>query len=127
MGRPKKDMLPGKDLDQLAEEIMKDAKKRGCSDSYFFQTTFERYQMQLEILKNLEKAIRGQDTLVTKEYVKGRECVVVNPAISEYNKTVSAANGTVTTLFKMVSLATEQDGSEPADPYQEYLHLRCKK
>ena len=127
MGRPKKDMLPAKDLEQLANEIMMEAKKRGCSDSYFFQTTFERYQTQLEILNKLKKSFQGQDVLVTKEYVKGRECIVVNPAISEYNKTATAANGTVAALFKMVSLVTEPDGSEPADLYQEYLKLRCKR
>ena len=128
MGRPKKDMLPQKDLEQLADEIMSEAKRKGCSESYFFQTTFERYKTQLEILNKLKKAFQGQDALVTKEYVKGRECIVVNPAISEYNKTATAANGTVATLFKMVNqIADATDGSEPADPYELYLAKSCQK
>lgn len=127
MGRPKKDMLPDKDLDQLADDIMQEAKRKGCSDSYFFQTTFERYQTQLEILRNLKKSIKENETLVTKEYVKGRECIVVNPAISEYNKCATAANGTVATLFKLLNSVGEPDGSEPADLYQNYLQNACKK
>lgn len=127
MGRPKKDMLPDKDLGQLADDIMQEAKRKGCSDSYFFQTTFERYQTQLEILRNLKKSIKENETLVTKEYVKGRECIVVNPAISEYNKCATAANGTVATLFKLLNSVCEPDGSEPADPYQNYLQNACKK
>ena len=102
---------------------MAEAKKRGCSDSYFFQTTFERYQMQLEILKKLSVAIKEQDALVSKEYVKNRENIVVNPAISEYNKTATAANGTVATLIKIISTVTEGKGSEPGDSMKNFLTL----
>lgn len=123
MGRPKKDMLPGEELNKLAEKIMAEAKKRGCSDSYFFQTTFERYQMQLEILKKLSVVIKEQDALVSKEYVKNRENIVVNPAISEYNKTATAANGTVATLIKIISTVTEGKGSEPGDSMKNFLTL----
>ena len=123
MGRPKKDMLPGEELDKLAEKIMAEAKKRGINDSYFFQTTFERYQMQLEILKKLAKAIREQETLVSKEYVKNRENIVVNPAISEYNKTATAANGTVATLVKIISTVNEGKGSEPGDSMKQFLAM----
>ena len=123
MGRPKKDMLPGEELEKMAEKIMAEAKKRGVSESYFFQTTFERYQMQLEILKKLAKAIREQETLVSKTYVKDRENIVVNPAISEYNKTATAANGTVATLVKIISSVNEGKGSEPGESMKQFLTM----
>ena len=54
------------------------------------------------MLKKLKDAIEDEDTLITKEYVKGRENLCVNPAIPEYNKTANAANQTVTTLIKII-------------------------
>lgn len=52
----------------------------------------------MQILSELEKAIKEHGSTVVKEYVKGRENLCVNPAITEYNKTATAANGTVSTL-----------------------------
>lgn len=117
MSRPKKNMLTLDELDNLADELMEEAKQRGVSDSYFFQTTFERYLMQLDILKKLGKTIKEQDVLVTKTYVKDRENISVNPAISEYNKTATAANGTVTTLMRIFAAnGNSMQADESADP-----------
>lgn len=117
MSRPKKNMLTLDELDKLADELMEEAKQRGVSDSYFFQTTFERYLMQLDILKKLGKTIKEQDVLVTKTYVKNRENISVNPAISEYNKTATAANGTVTTLMRIFAAnGNSMRADESADP-----------
>lgn len=51
--------------------------------------------------------------LVSKEYVKGRKNVYTHPAISEYNKTSTAANQTVQTLIKIITtLRADADGEE---------------
>lgn len=90
--------------------ILEQAERRGVSNNYFFATTFARYKEQLKILKSLKKAIKDNGATVTKEYVKGRENLVANPAISEYNKTCTAANGTVQTLISILkSFADDQD------------------
>jgi hypothetical protein len=47
--------------------------------------------------------------MVTKEYVKGRTNVYTNPAITEYNKTATAANGTVSTLINILKSLTSED------------------
>ena len=65
--------------------------------------------MQLEILRKLEAAIKRNGTMVKKEYVKGRKNVYTNPAIAEYNKTASAANGTVTTLINIIRSLTGEE------------------
>lgn len=97
-------------LQQQAKKILKQAESRGLSSNYFFATTFKRYQMQMQILDSLEEAIKEHGATVTKEYVKGRENLVANPAITEYNKTATAANGTVTTLIKILDeLSSEPD------------------
>ena len=94
--------LDTKQLQEQAEAILERAKQRGVANNFFFATTFARYQTQLEILKGLEAAIMSEGTMVEKEYVKGRRNLYTNPAIQEYNRTSTAANGTVITLIKII-------------------------
>lgn len=91
-----------KTLNEQASEILAQAEERGVSSNFFFVTTFKRYQVQMKILADLEKEIDEIGPVVTKEYVKGRQNVVANPAIAEYNKTATAANGTVATLINVI-------------------------
>lgn len=101
----------GLTLQEQANEILAQAEERGVSSNFFFRTTFARYQVQMKILKDLEKAIEEYGATVTKTYVKGRENLTANPAISEYNKTATAANGTVATLINIVrSMSDESAG-----------------
>ena len=97
-------------LQEQANKLLEQAQERGVSNNFFFVTTFKRYQVQMKILSDLEKAINEYGATVTKEYVKGRQNLVANPAITEYNKTATAANGTVSTLINIVkSFANEPD------------------
>ena len=79
-------------LQEQAVEILRIAEETGVQTNFFFVTTFKRYQVQLSNLSELEKAIKETGTLVTKEYVKGRANIYVNPAVTEYNKTTDSAN-----------------------------------
>lgn len=97
-------------LEEQAAQILAEAEARGVSSNYFFATTFKRYQMQLRILRELEGTIEEYGATVTKEYVKGRQNLVANPAINEYNKTATAANGTVATLMNIVKNLSDKDG-----------------
>ena len=104
------------DLNKQAKEILEIAEKHGVEQNFFFLTTFKRYQVQIGILNDLEKTIREEGTLVTKEYVKGRKNVYSHPAISDYNRTTDSANKTVVTLLKIITtLRDRQDDDEP-DP-----------
>ena len=103
-------------LEQQAKEIIKLAEASGVQTNYFFLTTFERYQTQIGILADLKKRIEESDTLVTKEYVKGRENVYTNPAITEYNKTTDSANKTVACLIKIIKGFKGEGNSEDIDP-----------
>ena len=106
-------------LQEQASTILEQAQERGVSNNFFFVTTFKRYQVQMRILTELEKAIGEHGATVTKEYVKGRQNLVSNPAITEYNKTATAANGTVATLINIV----KSFGNEPdaMDALSEFL------
>lgn len=103
-------------LKKQAEEIMRIAESAGVQTNYFFLTTFDRYQTQISILDDLKKRISESETLVTKEYVKGRENVYTNPAITEYNRTTDSANKTVGTLIKIIKGFKGEDGGEDVDP-----------
>lgn len=96
-------------LQEQANEILVKAQERGVSSNFFFVTTFKRYQVQMKILADLEQAINEYGATVTKEYVKGRKNLTANPAITEYNKTATAANGTVATLMNIVKNFSDDD------------------
>lgn len=95
-------------LQEQANEILLKAQQKGVSSNFFFTTTFKRYQVQMKILSDLEKSIEEYGATVTKEYVKGRQNLVANPAITEYNKTATAANGTVSTLINIMKTLTDE-------------------
>ena len=102
-------------LEKQAAEVLRIAQEHGVEQNFLFLTTFQRYQVQLTILNNLQEKIEQDGALVTKEYVKGRENVYTHPAIGEYNKTSTAANQTVATLIKIIKSlrnGEEADGGE---------------
>lgn len=110
-------------LQEQANELLAKAEARGVQSNFFFVTTFRRYQVQMRILADLEKAIAEYGATVTKEYVKGRQNLVANPAITEYNKTATAANGTVTTLMNIIkSIPAEDSGQNLADIMQGLMN-----
>lgn len=107
-------------LQEQADKLLEQAESRGVSSNFFFVTTFKRYQVQMKILQDLEGAIKEHGATVTKEYVKGRQNLVANPAITEYNKTSTAANGTVSTLINIIkTLSNEPDSM---DALTEFLN-----
>jgi len=115
------------ELKEQKEKIVEIAKKHGVEQNFFFITTFERYGIQLDILAKLETTIKEDGALVSKEYVKGRENVYTHPAISEYNKTCTAANQTVTTLIKIIkSLRNGGEDSEGKDELFKVLGIPKK-
>ena len=104
------------DLNKQASKIIEMAQKSGAEQNFLFITTFKRYQVQLKILGDLEKELVESGTLITKEYVKGRENVYSHPAINAYNRTADSANRTASTLMKVItSLKDVSMDVEPDD------------
>ena len=108
-------------LQEQADEILRIAEEYGVEQNFFFLTTFKRYQVQINILTSLEKKIKEDGALVTKEYVKGRENIYTHPAIGEYNKTATAANQTVTTLMKIVTTLRNDNESDAGSEILAFL------
>lgn len=109
-------------LSAQADEIMRLAEESGVKNNYFFVTTFDRYQVQLKILNELEKAIEDEGMLVSKEYVKGRKNVYSNPAVSDYNRTTDSANKTVSTLIKIIKNFGEIEKGDDTDPLLDMIN-----
>lgn len=108
-------------LQEQAEQVLERAEQKGVSTNFFFLTTFKRYQVQMKIMTELEKEINDLGATVKKEYVKGRTNVYTNPAITEYNKTATAANGTVSTLINIVKSFSADDAESVKDLMAEFL------
>lgn len=109
-------------LQQQANEIIKIAEESGVQGNFFFLTTFKRYQVQLNILSELEKAMKEDGMLVSKEYVKGRKNLYSNPAVAEYNKTTDSANKTVATLMRIIRSFAVEEQTEEDDPLMRIIN-----
>lgn len=105
------------DLNAQAQEILRKAEAKGIEHNYMFITTFQRYMEHISHLQELEKEIQASGTLVTKEYVKGRKNVYVNPAIPAYNSTAGAADKTAQLLLRYTSL---DEGGGSGDEFDEF-------
>ena len=112
-------------LNEQAREIIRIAEESGVQSNFFFITTFKRYQVQLNILTELEKAIKEEGTLVSKEYVKGRKNIYSNPAIQDYNRTTDSANKTVSTLMRILrNFGVSDSESEEVDTMMKIINGR---
>lgn len=110
-------------LNQQAQEIMRIAEESGVQSNFFFLTTFKRYQVQLNILSELEKTLKDEGMLVSKEYVKGRKNLYSNPAVAEYNKTTDSANKTVATLMRILkNFNVNEETEAEEDPLMKIIN-----
>ena len=112
----------GKSLSEQAQEILRIAEQHGVEQNFFFITTFKRYQVQMKITADLEKAINDDGVLVTKEYVKGRQNIYSHPAIGDYNKTTDSANKTVNTLIKIIMSLRKESNADEDDPLLKIIY-----
>lgn len=109
-------------LDEQEQAILRKAKETGLECDYLFRTTFERYRRQLQTLKELDKVISADGTLVTKEYVRGRENVYIHPAVAQFDRTTDSANKTVSTLLRIFKNFGVNDAEEEIDPLLDIIN-----
>ena len=75
------------------------------------------------MLNDLERALKERGTLITKEYVKGRQNLYDNPAINAYNRTSDSANRTVATIMKIISGFDDDENKEKEeDPLMKIIN-----
>ena len=105
-----------KSLNEQAQEIIKIAEESGVQSNFFFLTTFKRYQVQLNMLSQLEKQMLEEGLTVEKEYVKGRKNLYESPILKSYNSTTDSANKTVACLMKIIKNYNVSETTEEEDP-----------
>ena len=98
-------------------EILQKAEEKGVENSYMFLTLFEEYRETRKHLEALKKSIKTEGTMVTKEYVKGRQNLYVNPAIAAYNSSVQTLGKLAQLLFKYIDTAGDDGGGDAFDVF----------
>ncbi len=101
-------------MNEQAEVILEKARAKGIEHTFMFTTTFQRYVELISHMAELQKAIKGDGCLVTKEYVKGRKNIYVHPAINAYNATAAQANNTANILMRFI-VQPLSDGDDKDD------------
>ena len=119
MARPKTELNKFK---TQIKAIRERAKDMDVEQQAFFLSTLERYETQVELVDKLRIEVNKGETTVKKEYVKGRENIVINPVITAYNQAVASANKTVETLTKIIKSFAEIKGEKPDDPLIDILN-----
>ena len=89
-------------MNEQAKVILAKAQEKGIEHTFMFTTTFQRYVELISHMAELQKSIKEQGCLVTKEYVKGRQNIYVHPAINAYNATAAQANNTANILMRFI-------------------------
>lgn len=119
-------MLDIKKLEEQEKNILLKAEENGLECDYLFTTAFARYKRQVRTLialdKSIQDAIDSGETLVTKEYVKGRGNVMIHPAIAQFDKTTDSANKTVATLLKIFKTWGVDNTEDDIDPLMDIIN-----
>ena len=105
------------DLTAQAKEILERATEKGVEHSFMFVTAFKRYEEHIKHLAALQKSIDEDGLMVTKEYVKGRKNLYVNPAVNAYNTTAAAADRTAQLLMKYIVQPLPCDADDDFDSF----------
>lgn len=91
-----------KKLKDSRNQFAREAEELGLANNFLFLSTLKRLDVQINTLSELEAAMDEDGYTVTKEYVKGRANIYLNPAVDGYNKTAQQANATTQVLVKII-------------------------
>ena len=89
--------------------------------NYMYMNSLERYKDLKKLIDTIQKKIDEEGVIIKKEYIKGRENLVVNPLINELNKLTETSNKMIITLIKLKKHICEVE-NESNDPLYEILH-----
>ena len=107
------------DSEKELRELQAWAKERNGKCSSLLVESVDVALVQMRYLRELDKSTQEEGTMVTKEYVKGRANLYVNPAIAAYNQTSNAMDKTMQTILKCIA-ALEAEASETGDEFDDF-------
>ena len=89
-------------MNEQAKVILEKARAKGIEHTFMFTTTFQRYVELISHMAELQKSLKDDKLMITKEYVKGRKNLYVHPALAAYNQTAAQANNTAKILMTFI-------------------------
>ena len=84
------------------DDLMQMAKRFGVDTNEIFVSCAKQYDLQSSVIEKIKSNLEGNDFLVTKEYVKGRENLMANPLIKELPKHMDSANKTLGMMLNII-------------------------
>lgn len=101
-------------MNEQAKVILEKARAKGIEHTFMFTTTFQRYVELISHMAELQKSLKDDKLMITKEYVKGRKNLYVHPALAAYNQTAAQANNTAKILMTFI-VQPLSDGEDKDD------------
>lgn len=91
-------------MSETYTDLIKMAKRYGVDKNALFISAANQYALQQEVIERVKKEIENDENglLTSKEYVKGRENVYVNPLVKELPKMSDSANRTAQTMLDII-------------------------
>lgn len=99
------------------ESLIKMAQVYGVDKNSLFMAVLHQYDIQLRVIRQIEKVIGKSEVTVTKEYIKGAENSYLHPAVKDLPKHAEAANKTAALLLDIISKL----GNKSADEFMDYV------
>ena len=105
--------------DPVLKSLLTMAKQYGVDKNKLFLSVANQYALEQQIISKIKETIDSDEMLTTKEYVKGRENIYVNPLVKELPKHTDAANKTATVMLNVI----KQFGqiAKPVDQFAKTL------
>ncbi len=101
------------------KKLKRMATQYGVQNNVFFLQSLKNYETIQKAIESIDSALTENEMMVTKEYVKGRENLYLNPAVKELPKLSDAANKTMAT---MISIIKEFGEIKESDEFLDFIN-----
>lgn len=100
--------------------LIKMAESYGVADNALFISAANQYIVQQKVIDMMREQLEQEESaVVTKEYVKDRENVYINPMVRELPKHSDSANKTLQVMLDIiVKLGKEQPAPSELDEFR---------
>lgn len=79
------------------------AEDYGVADNALFLSAAKNYQTQKKLIDRMSDCIENDETIVSKEYVKGRETLTAHPLVQQLPKHIDSANKSLSTMLDIIT------------------------
>lgn len=84
------------------------AEEYGVEDNALFLSAAKNYQTQKKLIDRMSECIEHDETIVSKEYVKGRETLTAHPLVQQLPKHIDSANKSLSTMLDIITKLGEK-------------------